>query len=58
MKWAKKLKTKSGQNMSSGPFSLDGAHMITNITEDKSCNEGLMLTKARTVILNKEQDWN
>ena len=27
MKWAKKLKTKNGQNMSSGPFSHDVAHM-------------------------------
>ena len=44
--------------MSSGPFSLDGAHMITNITEDKSFKEGLMLTKARPVILSKEQGWN
>ena len=28
MKWAKKLKTKNGQNMSSGPFSHDVAHLI------------------------------
>ena len=41
--------------MSSGPFSLDGAHMITNITEDKSFKEGLMLRKARTVIFSEEQ---
>ena len=27
MKWAKKLKTKNGQNMLSGPFSHDVAHM-------------------------------
>ena len=27
MKWAKKLKTKNGQNMSSGPFSHDAAQM-------------------------------
>ena len=27
MKWAKKLKTKNGQNMSSGPFSHDAAHI-------------------------------
>ena len=27
MKWAKKLKTKNGQNVSSGPFSHDAAHM-------------------------------
>ena len=27
VKWAKKLKTKNGQNMSSGPFSHDAAHM-------------------------------
>ena len=29
MKWAKKLKTKNGQNMSSGPFSHDAAHLFT-----------------------------
>ena len=28
MKWAKKLKTKNGQNMSSGPFSHDAAQLI------------------------------
>ena len=28
MKWAKKLKTKNGQNMSSGPFSHDAAQML------------------------------
>ena len=28
MKWAKKLKTKNGQNMWSGPFSHDAAHII------------------------------
>ena len=28
IKWAKKLKTKNWQNMSSGPFSHDGAHML------------------------------
>ena len=28
MKWAKKLKTKNGQNMSSGPFSHDVAHLL------------------------------
>ena len=28
MKWAKKLKTKNGQNMSSGPFSHDGARIL------------------------------
>ena len=28
MKWAKKLKTKNGQNMSSGPFSHDAAHFM------------------------------
>ena len=28
MKWAKKLKTKNGQNMSSRPFSHDAAHML------------------------------
>ena len=27
MKWAKKLKTKNGQNMSSGPFSHDAAQI-------------------------------
>ena len=27
MKWAKKLKTKNGQNMSSGPFSHDAAQL-------------------------------
>ena len=27
MKWAKKVKTKNGQNMSSGPFSHDAAHI-------------------------------
>ena len=27
MKWAKKLKTKNGQNMLSGPFSHDATHM-------------------------------
>ena len=27
MKWAKKLQTKNGQNMSSGPFSHDAAHL-------------------------------
>ena len=32
--------------------------MITTITEDKSCNEGLVLRKARTVIFSKEQGWN
>ena len=31
--------------------------MITYITEDKSCNEGLMFRKARTVIFSKEQGW-
>ena len=29
MKWAKKLKTKNGQNMSSGPFSHDAAHFVS-----------------------------
>ena len=29
MKWAKKLKTKNGQNMSSRPFSHDATHMLT-----------------------------
>ena len=29
MKWAKKLKTKNGQNMSSGPFSHNVAHFIS-----------------------------
>ena len=29
MKWAKKLKTKNGQNMSSGPFSHDAAQFWT-----------------------------
>ena len=29
MKWAKKLKTENGQNMSSGPFSHDAAHFTT-----------------------------
>ena len=28
MKWEKKLKTKNGQNMSSGPFSHDAAHLL------------------------------
>ena len=28
MKWAKKLKTKTGQNMSSGPFSHDAAQLL------------------------------
>ena len=28
MKWAKKVKTKNGQNMSSGPFSHDAAHVM------------------------------
>ena len=28
MKWAEKLKTKNGQNMWSGPFSHDAAHII------------------------------
>ena len=28
MKWAKKLKTKNRQNMSSGPFSHDAAHFL------------------------------
>ena len=32
--------------------------MITNITEDKSCNEGLMFRKARTVNFSKEQGWS
>ena len=32
--------------------------MITNIRGDKSCNEELMLGKARTVIFSKEQGWN
>ena len=30
MKWAKKLKTKNGQNMSSGPFFHDAAHMLSH----------------------------
>ena len=30
MKWAKKLKTKNGQNMSSGPFSHDVAQVLKN----------------------------
>ena len=30
MKWAKKLKTKNGQNMSSGPFLHDAAHIVTH----------------------------
>ena len=28
MKWAKKLKTKNSQNMSSEPFSHDAAHLV------------------------------
>ena len=32
MKWAKKLKTKNGQNMSCGPFSHDAAHFKQSIT--------------------------
>ena len=28
MKWAKKLKTKNGQNMSSGPFSHDAVQLL------------------------------
>ena len=39
MKWAKKLKTKNGQNMSSGPFSHDAAHIVVSETElfESSC---------------------
>ena len=39
MKWAKKLKTKNGQNMSSGPFSHDAAHIAVSETElfESSC---------------------
>ena len=33
MKWVKKLKTKNGQNMSSGPFSHDAAHLFLNLPE-------------------------
>ena len=33
MKWAKKLKTKNGQNMSSGPFSLDAAHLCFHVSK-------------------------
>ena len=29
MKWAKKLKTKNGQNISSGPFSHDVAQLMS-----------------------------
>ena len=32
--------------------------MIPTITEDKSCNEGLMLRKARTVLFSEDQGWN
>ena len=32
--------------------------MITNIREDKSCNEELILGKASTVIFSKEQGRN
>ena len=31
--------------------------MITYTTADKSCNEGLMFRKARTVIFSEEQAW-
>ena len=31
MKWAKKLKTKNGQNMSSGPFSHDAAQLLVSL---------------------------
>ena len=30
MKWAQKVKTKNGQNMSSGPFLHDAAHMLSH----------------------------
>ena len=33
MKCAKKLKTKNGQNMASGPFSPDAAHIIFILLE-------------------------
>ena len=36
MKWAKKLKTKNGQNMSSGPFSHDAAHIAYGIESSGS----------------------
>ena len=40
MKWAKKLKIKNGQNMSSGPFSHDSAHIIMQMQYTKSLNPG------------------
>ena len=43
MKWAKKLKTKNGQNMSSGPFSHDAARIRSTLprcTFDFSENRG------------------
>ena len=33
MKWAKKLKTKNGQNMLSGPFSHDAAHIFKRVIQ-------------------------
>ena len=33
MKWAKKLKTKNGQNMSSGPFLHDAAHIFKRVIQ-------------------------
>ena len=37
MKWAKKLKTKNGQNMSSGSFSHDAAHLVVQVYELITC---------------------
>ena len=36
MKWAKKLKTKHGQHMLSGPFSHDAAQLLLSHTCSKS----------------------
>ena len=46
MKWAKKLKTTNGQNMSSGPFSHDVAQVLKNNelkTLSPGCTTGIIL---------------
>ena len=39
MKWAKKLKTKNGQNVSSGPFSHDAAQQQLRNWQSRRKNE-------------------
>ena len=43
MKWAQKLKTKNGQNMSSVPFSHDAAHIV--VSEPELCESSCRLTE-------------